>query len=412
MRRRFARPLLFVLLATGLLVGAALAEDQNGESGFVRFLEGLLSTPDRHVSLTGFHGIFSSHPTLDRIEVADKEGVWLRLEGVEVVWNRAALLDRMVDIDVLRAKSVTVLRKPVAGEASGSAGGVGAPPIAINIRAIALPNVTLAEPVVGAKAELVASGSARLSEDALAAQLSVDRQDRAGTLSLNLRLEPAKKLLTADLKLAEPAGGIAADLLGLRGSPAMSVALSGSGPLDKWQANLEVKAADKRVLAGAMSIVRADAGYQVRADLAAALETLAPEDYAVLLKGESRLGFDLIRGDDGRLTIRSATFHSASTDLSASGVLAADFFPENAKLSLAVGGAGQVRLPFVPNDISVAGLHVDAALDAGSDAPWQMQLSAQTVEAPFGRIAGFAINASGEAHDMLNAEPARNQLQR
>ena len=94
MQRRFAGifrpffviPILFVL---ALAFGAALAQDGDEKSGFVRFLESSLSTPDRKVSLDGVEDIFSWHPRFARVTVSDRGGAWLELDGVEVVWTRS-----------------------------------------------------------------------------------------------------------------------------------------------------------------------------------------------------------------------------------------------------------------------------------------------------------------------------------
>lgn len=128
MQRRFARTLAQVaapvLVVVALVVGVALAQDGDGKSGFVRFLENLLSTSDRKVSLDGVEDVFSWNPKVQRITISDREGAWLELDGVEVVWTRAALLKRRLDIDVLRAAKASVLRRPVASEAAAASGGV------------------------------------------------------------------------------------------------------------------------------------------------------------------------------------------------------------------------------------------------------------------------------------------------
>ncbi len=183
MQRRFARSFIVLVFAAGLTAGAALAKDGESESWFVDFLQSLLSTPDRQVTLSGFKGAFSANPTVERITVADREGTWLELDGVEVTWNRAALFDRMIDIESLKAARIQMLRKPVGAAEPRSSGGLSGPPLAIEVKAISLPQVVLAAPVAGAEAELTATGSARLTPEALAAELSVDRQDRAGSLS-------------------------------------------------------------------------------------------------------------------------------------------------------------------------------------------------------------------------------------
>jgi translocation and assembly module TamB len=404
MQRRFARFMLTAIVAV-LVACSAFAQEADDKSRFVRFLENLVSTPDRQISLTGLEGAFTSNPTVERITVSDREGPWLELEGVEMVWRRAALLDRMLHIDSLRARQVTVLRKPTASEGTEPSGGISGMPVAVIIDAIALPRVVLAAPVAGGEAELAAAGSAQLTPEALAAQLSVYRQDRAGTLTAELRLEPAAQVLTADLTLEEPAGGLIAELLELPNRPAISAKLSGKGPLDDWKATLTAAAGGEKVLDGSIAVSRAEDAYHVVADMSASLQTLAPADYAALVAGESALALDVSRADDGVVTIDAASLRSAGMDLSASGVLSADLVPENATLSLRLGQAGRATLPFAPGDVSVASLQVDGELESGAAAPWRLGLVAEGLESDYGSFARLAANASGEAENL--PRPAR-----
>ena len=99
----------------------------------------------------------------------------------------------------------------------------------------------------------------------------------------------------------------------------MAIALTGTGPLDAWRATLSMDAGGARVLAGDASITRGAAGLQVVADATAALETVAPQDYAALLAGESRLALDATRRDDGAVAVQSATLRSDGVDLAVSG---------------------------------------------------------------------------------------------
>ncbi len=409
MQRRFAKASVQVAAATlvvgiALTFGAALAQDGEGKSGFVRFLERALSTADRQVSLDGVADVFSWNPKIERIVVSDRQGAWLELDGVEIVWTRAALLKRRLDIDVLRAAKVSVLRKPVAAEAPQSGSGLSGPPLEIVVDAIAMPRIELAAPVIGVEAELSAAGSATLTEAALAGQLTVERQDRAGSLAADLRFEPANNVLTADVRLEEPKGGLVAELTQMRGRPALALTLSGKGPLDHWQANLDMQADGHRVASGAMSIARVESGYRVLAKLAAALGPLVPEDYAALLAGQSGVDFELSRFDNGAIAINTATLHSEGVDLAASGVLDADMVPQQAKLSLAIGRAGRAELPFLPGGVSLTSLKADAELSPGGTAPWKVTIAAEGAEGTFGRVAGLALNAAGEARNL--AEPS------
>ncbi len=414
MRRRFARTLSALVVLAGLSAGVAWAAESGNPSWFIGFIESLVSTPDRQVRLSGVDGIFSAHPTIAKITVADSQGTWLELDQVEMAWNRAALFDRTIEIDSLKAARISVLRKPVAAaEKAKAGGGLSGPPLAIDVKAISLPKIELAAPVAGAAAELTATGSAKLTPEALATALEIYRQDRAGSLSAKLRLDPKADVLTADVKLEEPAGGLVAELLQLRGRPAVALTLSGTGPLDKWRATMEMQAGGRRVLAGGMSVTRAQSAYQIAAEFSAALQTVVPQDYTMLLAGSSKLALNLSRADDGSVAIRSATLRSEGVDFSASGVLGADLVPQSAELSLKLGQAGRAALPFVPGGISVATLTVTAGLDQGNAAPWRATIAAEGVEGDFGRVDGLSIDASGEAQNLANprARGTRFRLQ-
>ena len=409
MQRRFAgifRPLVVipVLFVLALAFGAALAQDGDEKSGFVHFLESGLSTPDRKVSLDGVEDIFSWHPKIARITVSDRAGAWLELDGVEVVWTRSALLKRRLDIDVLRVTKVSMSRRPMPPESASDESEMSGPPLEVVIENIALPLVVLDAPVLGAAAELSTAGSARLTETAFAGKLTVERQDRAGSLSADLAFDPAKSILTADLRLSEPKDGLMAQLMRLRGQPAIDLSVVGKGPLDQWQANLDLQADGRRVISGAMSITRTDAGHRLLAKLAAALGSLVPQDYAALVSAESGIDLEAVHRDDGSIAITTAKLHSEGLDLSASGLLDADLVPQLAKFSLSLGRAGRVELPFLPGGLSVASLKADAELSAGRTAPWRVELSAEGAEGSFGRVAGLALNAIGEARNLAEPE--------
>ena len=407
MRRPIAKALFVLVLAAGWAVAAAtaaLAQEREPAAGFVALLEDMLSTPDRQIMLEGLQGVFSANPKADKITVHDRDGPWLELEGVEAAWSRAALLDRMLDIESLRAREVTLLRRPLPPREPSTGGGFAALPIAVTIGVISLPRIVLAEPVAGAEAELAAAGSAQLTPEALAAQLSVFRQDRAGALTLDLRLQPDANVFSADVTLEEPADGLLAELLDLPNRPAVAARLSGSGPLDDWRATLDARAGDDEVLDGRLAISRGDAGYRLEADMTASLERLVPDDYAALLAGESRLKLDVARAEDGALSIDAATLRSAGLDFALSGDLTPDLVPESAMLTLQLGQAGRAGLPFaslfVPGNLSVTSLLVNAELEGGASAPWRAGIVAEGVESDLGGFARLAANASGEAENL------------
>jgi hypothetical protein len=79
-------------------------------------VERQISTPDRQIRLGGIEGALSSDVRISSITVSDREGEWLRIEDVHLVWSRTSLLRRRLEIELLEAGSITVARPPLPAE--------------------------------------------------------------------------------------------------------------------------------------------------------------------------------------------------------------------------------------------------------------------------------------------------------
>jgi translocation and assembly module TamB len=145
------------LFAALLVVAAASASAQENEeeerSRFVRFVERQISTPDRQIRLGGIEGALSSDVRIGSITIADREGVWLRIEGVHLVWSRRALLSRRLEVERLEADRIAILSPPVAVE------GPAEPfeertfelpdiPVVLNVETVRVPVFEIAEGVI------------------------------------------------------------------------------------------------------------------------------------------------------------------------------------------------------------------------------------------------------------------------
>ena len=264
----------------------------------------------------------------------------------------------------------------------------------------------LAAAVAGAEAELAVGGSAELTAEALAAKLSVDRQDRAGSLAADLRFEPAGNVLAADLKLEEPAGGLLAELLRLRGRPAIAVSARRHRPARRTGGPSSSMQADgARRLRRDVGIARRGRLSRRRRARGGAGDASLPRDYAPLVAGESQLGLDLRAPDDGAIAVNSATLRSEGVDFSASGVLGADMVPQQRRAFAEARAGGRAELPFVPGDVSVASLVVTAGLDSGADAPWRDARSRpRASRATSARVDGVALDATGQAENLASPD--------
>lgn len=101
----------FISLAT-----AAMAQDE-GEGASRWSIAGLiersLSSPNSRVRITDFRGVLSASPRIKKITVADRQGVWLTLNDVQMDWTRTALFSGKLEIERLSAQDIIVSRFPL-----------------------------------------------------------------------------------------------------------------------------------------------------------------------------------------------------------------------------------------------------------------------------------------------------------
>jgi translocation and assembly module TamB len=113
---------------------------------FVRFVERQISTPDRQIRLGVIEGALSSDVRISSITLSDRQGKWLRIEVVHLVWSRTSLLRRRLEIELLEAGSITVARPPLPAEGPSKPfeeRNVELPefPVTLNIETVRVPRV-------------------------------------------------------------------------------------------------------------------------------------------------------------------------------------------------------------------------------------------------------------------------------
>ncbi|WP_181708352.1 translocation/assembly module TamB domain-containing protein [Chthonobacter rhizosphaerae] len=334
--------------ADGLLIGVVGAQEDDTEekSRFVRFVEDQISTPDRRISIGPIDGVLSSDARIAYIAVSDREGEWLRIENVHLVWSRLALLRGRLDIDLLEAERITLARSPVPAETPDPAAGAGFQlpdlPVEIVIDRLTVPAVSLAESFLGQPAVLSVDGAISLEGGALDTNLAIVRTDGpGGRFALRAAYANETNVLDLDFSLDEPANGVVATLLNIPNRPALAFRIAGSGPLDGFAADITLAANGEQLLSGRTTLTGVEGGRRFVTDVTGNLAPLIPAEYADYVRGSSTLAIDAVRADTGALTLDRLDLTSGVLSFRANGALAPDGFPTRLAIDGRVGAEGQ-----------------------------------------------------------------------
>lgn len=365
----------FLFIAFALIPVAATAQDDEGR--LVRFIEDSLSNgAAQQVDLQGFRGALSAQATLDRLTVADAEGIWLSLEGVILNWNRAALLRGAVDVTELTAERISLSRLP-SGEpdpATPETQPFQVPdlPVSIEIESAAIERIEIGEAVFGTAVDASFAAALSLSGGALDTELNLNRIDGPeGMIALQATFDNAGSNASIDLSVREGPGGLTADALNIPGSPSIDLSIVGEGPLASFAAEFALATGDTPRMTGSFETSADDLGAESYSlSLNGDLTPLLQGDAIAFIGDQTELEAQAQRTAEGALTLDTLRLRSGAVMLE--GELALDTnnqptsFDFNGRLDPPQDGA---TLPLPGGDASISGAGFSLAYDRGqSDA--------------------------------------------
>ncbi|WP_420394108.1 translocation/assembly module TamB domain-containing protein [Acuticoccus sp.] len=410
------RRILIALLGIGLAcAGIALAQEEEESGRFVRFVERQISTPDRQIDLGPIDGALSSDVMIEYITIADREGVWLRVEDVHLVWSRLALVRGRLDVDLLEADRILISRPPLPAEddtpIEPGAEEFALPdlPVAIELDRLAVERIEIAEGIAGPAAALSINGSVELDDGALDTDVAIERIDRPGSLTLDASFDNDSRQLAIDLDLTEPEGGVVASALNIEGRPPIQLTVAGEGPLSDYVAEIALVADGDTLLSGTTEIEGVDDGLRLRANLSGTLDRLVPELYEPFVGGGSELVVDAVRRDDGSIVVSEGRLASGVATLAFSAALAPDGVPT----ALTVDGTLRredgtpIPLPGGGGESTIGSATIDVALGGGSDA-FEATIALTDLDTSLIAAPSVAIRATGEAANL--SDPATRSV--
>jgi translocation and assembly module TamB len=376
--------LLRILALALLLPGTLFAQEESGATFLERTLESNLSGAGRDVRVTGFRGALSSAATIERLTIADDQGIWLSLEGVTLDWSRSALLRGRLLVENLTADSIDLARLP-GGQTDGDvpapeASGFRLPelPLSVNIGRIASPSITIGEPVFGLASAFSLEGALSLEGGEGSGSIDIARLDGPqGIFAIDAAFSNATGILTIDAALTEAQGGIVATLAGLPGEPSLDLDVAGEGPLTNFEATLSLATDGEPRLAGSLAIggdgLAPGDPRPFRAQLSGDVVPLFAPAYRDFFGPEVALDVAGTRGAGGAMELDTFRLDASALTLDGSLSLGPGGTPQRFALEglIADPDGSAVLLPIPGEETRVGRVALTASFDAASGNAWQ-----------------------------------------
>jgi translocation and assembly module TamB len=309
---RFLRIRALAALIAALMVLCAPGRAGEADKGVLADLIAReLSSPSTSVSVGAVDGVLSSDASISDIVLSDRNGPWLKIDRVRLIWNRLALFRRRLEVDQLTIGHMQFLRRPLPSETPPPPdNGASQPilpelPVKVIVKQFAVQELALGEPVIGVAARLEISGKATLGppSEGLDLSLTSRRLDAPGEFAALMTYVPATDGLTLNVNSEEPAGGLFAHFANLPGLPPVKLAFNGAGPLDSLTAKLDFTAGPDVRANGQVVVARQSAGRRLTLDLNSRLEGMTPGVIRPIFAGETTLKGDVLFNSDSSIAL-------------------------------------------------------------------------------------------------------------
>ena len=253
------------LLALILLLISALLIVGNTDSGRDLIVRMTSRLTKGNVQIAGIHGSFPASLDLDRLQLADDDGIWLFAEHISLRWSPSALLMRHIKVDTLHVALLHMERTPLPDKQKKPSSTPSIPHA--DLANLSIDTLELGKALAGEPVSLVVKGTAHLrSLQDMTAHVIAQRTGGNGDYELHLQFDPTR--MDATLKLQEPANGPLENLSRVPGLGELSLSARLSGPRNAEQIELTLDAGPLRGRArGILNLVQnsADLEYSLTA---------------------------------------------------------------------------------------------------------------------------------------------------
>ncbi len=411
---------LLILLTLLILPFAAVAQDDDdGEGYLTRLIQDNLSGDDRIVDIQGFQGALSSRATVDRITVADTEGVWLELDNVVLDWNRVALLSGRIDVQELTAELVKVERAPVSNAAnvpSPEAQPFSLPdlPVGISLEKLDIARIELGESFLGDALALSLKGSAALASGEGAADVTATRLDgKTGVFAINGSYDNESKVLGLSLNVEEGADGIVSRLIGLPDRPSLKLAMQGEAPISEFAADMSLATDGQDRITGDFALNSTEGQTGFALNIGGDLTPMLAADYQGFFGPDVSLIAAGSLSDGGIFSLSKLDLTAQSLTLTGQATIGSSGWPKTIALTGKVANAGgaPVLLPISGPKTYVDSVDLALNYDQSVSNDWTALFDIEGFERPGLGIdaiilngGGIIVNGNGDEEGRLTAD--------
>jgi translocation and assembly module TamB len=375
--RRLVLYILAAIVAIVVIAGIVLATPF-GRGIIVAQIEQGAASAGLVVSIDGPSGWPPFTVGAQRITVADGDGVFAEINGLDINIKTTALLAGRIAFDSLDAERIAVARQP---HIAGGGGGGAALPFAAD--AVSVARVELGEALAGRSAVLKLTGSLVSGAGGrLAGSVDAERTDgRTGTLAATFSRANATAPVAANVELTEDADGIFVGLIGRGSGPGYRLQAKSTVSGDTVSGSLSLASSGAARFAGQFSLAPAGSGgTHVVASGSGDLAELVPAEYADLLSGPISIAADADwtpgAGALPAIAVRRGSFSTGNVRADLSGTFSDTVADLTLHLDAAKAGGGTLTVPLTSPPSQIESLTLAGKVAPSSDRV-RMELTGQ-----------------------------------
>ncbi|WP_162242208.1 MULTISPECIES: translocation/assembly module TamB domain-containing protein [unclassified Rhizobium] len=399
---------LVVMLAVALVLFAGFTAP--GARMVASLIENYASTPDQIVQINDPSALLTGNFKAGSIALYDSKGAYAEIRELTLDWTPTALFSKRFDAANLSAGYIRIDRLPIPSQQTQEVRSSFALPLDVKIDRFDLHELVIGKAIAGEDQVLNAGGTVTATNASIAATVAIAQRDRPDAKALaDIVYDPAANALKLEASIDEPKGGMLARALRLPGEPAVTVRLTGDGPLSRWAGKATAALDGQEVLTLAAAHTLAPDGYRtVALNGGGTFAGLMPETLRPLFEGTTAIDIAAALQDGTAIRIDRGRISTAAIDVNAAGTVST-VGKNDLKVTLAGvdGRPAPIRVPLgdALAELALRSAELSLVGDARS-AVLDLNAMLDRAELPQGTIENAALTAHSDAFNISDRSGA------